>query len=82
MQHKKTFKPLNNNKDQIQKDSVDNFVKFQEMNELKQKQEKLNQMKDIQNQNLNKPNQYKSRIFSIKQQPDESKWLFESEYKN
>lgn len=52
------------------------------MKEIKQRQEKLNKMKEIQDYNLNKPNDYKSKLISIKEQPDESRWLFESEYQN
>jgi len=57
MQQKKTIKPIDKTKDHIYKDSIDNFVKNQEIKEINQKQEKLNRMKEIQNYNLNKPNE-------------------------
>lgn len=82
MQHKQTSKPLDVTKQQIYKDSIDNFVKHQDIREIKQNQEKLQYLKDIQSYNMNKPNQYKSQLITNKKQSDESRWMFENEYQN
>jgi len=42
----------------------------------------LNHLKDIQNYNLKQPNTHKSQVMNQKRETDESRWLFESGYKN